>query len=162
MRKSEAMKWPFVSEDMADNLIEWAAKIKALGDVWGALAWHVEKYDGDIDALTRCGETLGSIIGDYAGFIQDTVTENIEFFFDKEKSVVSPLARAQEVYDSIDKNRQTEDLPAIDYQLKELLSFTENAAMPVMRLQDRFKELKEDIMTKQKSAPAAVSAAAGA
>lgn len=161
-RRDESIKWPFAQEDMADNLIEWAGKMKALGEIWGALSWHIDRYKGDDEALVHCGETLGSIIMDYAGLIEDTVTDNFKHFHDLDKKIVLPLARCREVYDFIGKTRRVEDLSAINYQIGELRSFTENAALPVMRMQNLFEDLKKEIMTQQKSAPAAVSAAAGA
>lgn len=150
MQKDELMKWPFKREDMADNLIEWAGKIKALGEVWGALSWHVDRYDGDTDALGRCGETLGTIIGDYAGMIEDTVTEDMSF----DKNGVNPLAGCQEAYDFIGKTRRVEDLIAVDSRLQELSSFISNAAVPAIGLKNDFEALKKEILAKQESAAA--------
>ena len=149
-------------EDLLDNVTEWAEKLKALGDVWGALSWHVERYDGDGDSLARCGEMLGMIIADYAGLIQDTVTENMSSFVGLDKNVVFPLANCQEVYEWSSKHRHDPDICHIDYQLKELTSFIMSAAMPAIRLKNSFEELKKEIIAQHKNAPAAVSAAAGA
>lgn len=162
MYKIESMKWPFAIEDMADNLIEWAGKMKALGEVWGALSWHVDRYDGDGEALTHCGETLGMIIGDYAGLIEDTVTENLSIIRHPDENIVSPLAKCKEAYDFIGKARRVEDLIVIDQCIKELKSFFENMSMPAVRLTSSFEALKKEIMAQQENAPAAVSAAAGA
>lgn len=162
MQKDESIKWPFKSEDIADNLREWAGKIKTLGEAWGALSWHVERYDGDGDSLARCGEILGMIIGDYAGLIEDTVTENIGLFHDLGKNINFPLARCQEVYDFIKDTKRPEDIIAIDFRLNELTDFIHNAATPAVGLKNDFEDLKKEIMAQQRKAPATVSAAAGA
>lgn len=162
MQKDESMKWPFKREDMLDNITEWTGKLKALGEVWGALSWHVDRYDGDGDVLARCGEMLGMIIMDYAGLIEDVITENRHSFVDLDKNVVFPLARCQEVYEWSSEHRHDPDICHIDYQLKELTDFIHNAATPAIGLKNDFEALKKEIMAQQKKAPAAVSAAAGA
>lgn len=162
MQKADGMTWPFAQEDMADNLIEWAGKIKAIGEVWGALAWHVRHYDGDDDALLGCGETLGCIIGDYAGMIEDTITENFDVFHDLDKKTVLPLARCREVYDFVKNTKRPEDIIAIDFRLNELTDFIKDVAIPAIGLKDDLLALRKSLATKQKSAPAAETAAAGA
>jgi hypothetical protein len=167
MRKSdESMKWPFAREDMADNLIEWAGKMKALGEVWGALSWHVDRYDGDTDALARCGETLGTIIGDYAGMIEDTVTEEISSFFDyiRDKNVVFPLADVQKACALLREGGfflQT-TLDSINCQLSTIEAFEQKAIVPILTLKEELEMMKKKFHPPRKSAPTAESAAAGA
>lgn len=161
-REEIEKKRPFMGEKITDDLIDWAGKLKALGEVWGTLSWHEAQGHVSSDTLETCGETLGSIIMDYAELIENTVTENLSSFVDLDENVVFPLARCQEVYDWASKNRHTPDVSHIDYQLKELEAFMETAALPAIRLKNGFEELKKEIMAQKKSAPAAVSAAAGA
>ncbi|MFA5089148.1 MAG: hypothetical protein WC552_08985 [Candidatus Omnitrophota bacterium] len=155
MQKDESMKWPFKKEELRDNVIEWAAKIKALGDAWGALSWHVNLYDGDRDALARCGEYLGMILMDYAGLIEDVITENWDCFVDTDQNIMFPLARCQEVCDFIGKTRQIGDLTAIDSQLAALTSFLEDTVLPAMRLKHSFEDMKNEIIAQHKNAPVA-------
>jgi len=162
--RAEDKEWkrPFTSGSVVDGLIDWATKIKTLGEVWGAISWHEAKGNGGTDTLERCGETIGSIIADYAEMIEDTVMENSKSFVDLGKNIVFPLTRCKEVYEWSSKNSHGPDVLHIDHQLKELGSFIENAALPAMQLKNAFEDLKKDILSKQKSAPEAVSAAAGA
>lgn len=163
MRKSDGMKWPFPDEDAMDNLIEWAGKIKALGEAWASLSWHVNRYNGDVWALSHCGETLGSIIGDYAGFIEDTVTENMRSSKDDSAdSIAKGLARCREVYEFIGDTRRPEDLLAIDCRLNELSAFIIRSAAPAMKLKEDFLSLRNSIIAEQKKEPAAEATAGGA
>ena len=155
-------KRPFLGERVTDNLADWAGKLKALGEVWGTLSWHEAQGHGSSDALEMCGETLGSIIMDYAEMIETTVNENIGSFIDLDKNVVFPLARCQEVYEWSSKHRHDPDICHIDCQLKQLTDFIHNAATPAIGLKNDFEDLKKEIMAQQKKAPAAVAAAAAA
>jgi hypothetical protein len=62
--------------DLAEDLSEWALKLKALGGLINALAWYEKTYNNS-DHLLDNSEYLGEIIKDYAEFIYAAVSNNI-------------------------------------------------------------------------------------
>ncbi len=158
----EERKRPFTSGSVIDDLTEWARKLKVLGNVLESLARHENNGHGADNTLESCGEVLGDIIMDYAELIEETVMEHRESFVNHDENVVFPLARCQEVYDFIGKARRIEDLAAIDFRVKELGAFIEDAAVPAMRLKTAFETLRKEILAEEKRISVAESAAATA
>lgn len=144
--------------DVRDDVIDWAGKLKVLGDAWGALSWHVDRYDGDSEALTRCGETLGRIIMEYAELIENAVIEH--------GITKQPLARYEETLKWIEDSKGGGgSAGVINYEIKSIDDFIHTVAVPAFDLKQRFEEMKRKYPVKPEQevfAPAAVSAAAGA
>lgn len=161
MTESEERK-PFQSDNVMEDIYGYARKMRALGEAWGALSWHENNGHGSTAALENCGEALGEIVMDYAGAIEILLDEIRKSVVDLDQNVVFPLPQCQKVYDFIGANRRKEDLCAVDYRVQELKSFIENTALPAIKLKADFEDLKKEILNKQKSAPEAVGAAAGA
>lgn len=140
---------PFRSGDDVEDVLSYARKMNALGDVIVALSWAEKTKNICGEDLLRVADEIGYIIQDYAQAIE-IMTHN---FVEYDDHVESPLGRAQEVYEFVNKFQRPEDLPAINFQIKELNEFFEKYAMPVVRLTNNFKDLIEDIMHKQRTAP---------
>lgn len=150
MKKNDKeWKRPYTSGNLIDDLVSWAKKVKVLGEVWGTLSWHENRQHGS-EVLESCGETLGDIIIDYADLIETAATENSKSFVDMDENIVFPLARCQEVYDHASKNVNSPDVSHIDYQLKELDSFIQNAAMPACELKKKFESLRKEVLEAKK------------
>ena len=64
------------NNDLVEDLVDWAGKLKAMGGILASLAWHV-KQDGDATQLIQCGEAFGEVIQNYAEFIETAVNDNI-------------------------------------------------------------------------------------
>lgn len=142
---------PFQSDNVMEDIYTYARKMKALGEAWGALSWHENNGHGSTTALENCGEALGEIVMDYAGAIEILLDEIGKSVVDLDQNIVFPLAGCREAYDFIGATRRKEDLCAVDYRLKELTSFIENAAVPAISLKNAFEDLKKDILNKPKS-----------
>ncbi|MFH1857325.1 MAG: hypothetical protein ABH845_00250 [Candidatus Omnitrophota bacterium] len=154
-KDTERKRPSFTGGDVRDDVIDWAEKMKALGEAWGALSWHVDRYDGDSEALARCGETLGRIITEYAELIENAV---IEYGIKK-----NPLARYEETLKWIEDSKgEGGSAGVINYEIKSIADFIHTVALPAFDLKQRFEEMKKKYPVKQESDPAAESAAAGA
>lgn len=166
MKKDEEItrKRPFMGEEITDDLIDWAGKLKALGEVWGTLSWHEGQGHVSSCTLEMCGEALGSIIADYAEMIEYTVAENSQAIVKLDKDTAGRLAGCRRLYDRIKNGHHCPaDVTSIDLRLKELTDFIHTAATPAVGLKEDFLELRKSIQKRlNEKAPAAVSAAAGA
>ena len=166
MKKDDEImkKRPFMGEKITDDLVDWAGKLKALGEVWGTLSWHENQGHVSSCTLEMCGEALGSIIQDYAEMIEYTVTENIQSIVNLDKDIVARLDSCRKFYNRIkDGHWCPADISVIDFRLNELTSFINGAAIPAIGLKEDFTVLRKSIQTRLKEkAPAGVSAAAGA
>lgn len=78
MEKKEIRQKRMITEidDLADDLADWALKLKALGGMINALAWYEKEYQKSEHLLDN-SEYLGEIIKDYADFIYTAVSNNI-------------------------------------------------------------------------------------
>jgi len=157
----EGKKRPYTGGLVTDDLIDWAGKLKALGEVWGALSWHEGAEHGGTEVLARCGEVLGNIVMDYAELIEDTVNQNIDSFLKPGEDVAFPLARCQEVYDFVKGTKFSDPtlIDAILFQLKQLDEFIETTATPAIQMRTRFDELRKELIARKKPSPAAASVA---
>jgi len=63
-------------DDLVEDLLDWALKLKAIGGLVSALAWYEKNYDKSAH-LVEHGEDLGNIINDYAEFIETALNDNI-------------------------------------------------------------------------------------
>jgi len=158
----EEKRVPFQTGDKIEDMMSYARKLNALGDLLQTLFWIGNACDTGQAELQRFGQELGWIMQDYSQALEIMLDESSCSFVDLDKNVVFPLGRCQEVYDFIGNNRRKEDICAVDYHLQELNNFIENAAMPAMRLKNSFEDLKKEMLAGNKSAPEAVRAAAGA
>jgi hypothetical protein len=157
-KKQEEPKRYFTSGDIRDDLIDWASKLKTLGEVWGALSWHEARGGGSTDALETCGETLGRIIMEYAERIEKTITE---------KGINhDPLAFHRESLEWIEDTKGGGGSAGIiNCNLLMLDEFIKTVSLPAFDLKERYKAMKKKYPVKPEQeafAPAAVSAAAGA
>lgn len=135
--------------DLAEDLMDWARKLKALGYILGTLAWYESKPDSGTEALNWHGEQLGEIIEDYAEFIGTAVEDNIPQINGLEGNAVNQLARCQEVYDFIKDTKRPEDICAIDYRLNELTELIHGICTPAIALKCNFEDLRKRLMAKQ-------------
>ncbi|MGV8059683.1 MAG: hypothetical protein AB2L12_16935 [Smithellaceae bacterium] len=151
--KTEIKKKRFFtgSDSLADDLIDWASKLNALGYILGSLVWNESKPDSGTEALNWHGESLGMIISDYAAFIETAVEDNFGQINGLEGNAVKQLARWQEVYDFIKNTKRPEDIYAIDHQLHELSDFIHNISVPAISLKNDFDDLKKSLIDLQKT-----------
>lgn len=113
------------------------------------------------ETVANCAEALNGAIKEMKIVDRSGATKSAAAV-DPDQNIVSRLARCREIYDSFKDSERPEDVLRIDLRLNELTSFIHNAALPAIGLKEDFMALRNSIITKQKSAPAAVAAAAGA
>lgn len=153
----------FQSGDVKEDILGYARKLSALGEVWSALSWHENGEHGGSQALERCGEILGEIVMDYSKAIEILFDDVRCSMIDLDKNVVFPLAHFQEELDWLQKDGDNHpaSLYLIDYQLEQIEAFI-HAALPAFDLKSGYEEVKKIYLARQKKAPATVPAAAGA
>ena len=156
LTKDKVKKPTYSGGDVRDDVIDWADKLKALGEIWGALSWHVDRYSGDSEALIHCGETLGRITRDYAELIENAA---IEYGINRR-----PLARYEETLKWIEDSKGGGgSAGVINYEIKSIDDFIHTVAVPAFDLKQRFEEMKRKYPVKPEEevfAPAAEAAAA--
>ncbi len=153
---------PFQTGDTMKDMMSYARKLNALGDVVMTMCWLQKAHNIGEPEFFRFGQELGNIIQDYAQGLQIMLDKADADFYDREKLFIPPLERLQEVYDFIVKTRRKEDLCAVNNSMQTINSFIESAAIPAFRLKNNFEALKKDILSENKSTPEAVAVAAGA
>jgi len=151
---------PFQTGDVIEDMMGYARKLNALGDVVMTMFWLHEAHNVGEAEFSRFGQGLGDIIMDYADALHIMLYKESVNFVDREKEVVFPLGRCREVFDFIGKNRRKDDLCAIDYRVKELDEFIKNTAIPAIQLKSDFEQLRKEILNstngKAQTAKAAV------
>lgn len=157
--KERKERKPFQSDDVIEDLMGYARKLKALGEVWGTLSWHEGAGHVSSSILETCGEEMGSIIKDYAEAIEIMFENNQCLFVERDKNIVFPITNHQEAFEWLSKTPGQQDIYSVGYHLSQLKEFRADAVMPVFDLINKFEDL---LKKKQESAPVAVSAAAGA
>jgi len=136
------------NNDLAEDLSDWAWKVKALGGILSAFLWHESRGAGGTGALRQHGEAFGEIIKDYAEFIETSVSDNISRIRGQE-SAETQLVNHQEVYASLKDTKRHEDIYVIDQHLHGLSSFIQNHAMPAIKLRSDFEDIKKRLTAKQ-------------
>jgi hypothetical protein len=157
--EEKEVRKPFQSDDVIDDLMGYARKLQALGEVWGTLSWHEGAGKANSNTLENCGEELGNIIRDYAEAIE-IIFENIQcLLVERDKNIVFPIADYQHAFEWLSKTPGQQDISLVGYYLEGLNKFMQNEVMPLFDLRKKYEDLLKE---KQKSTPATVSAAAGA
>jgi len=152
-KNDKECKRPFAAGSVRDNLIDWAGKLKALGEVWGALSWYENEHGGS-QTLESCGETLGSIVMDYAELIETAVNENNSNDF--------PSAWHEGVLKWIEESKgEGGSAGVIDTHIRLIDDFCRTVATPAFLLRNRFAEMKKKYPIKQENASEARTEAAG-
>jgi len=142
---------PFQTGDVIEDMMGYAQKLNALGDVVMTMSWLHEAHNVGEAEFLRFGQDLGEIIQDYADALHIMLYKESLNFVDREKEVVFPLGQCREVYNFIGKTRRKEDLCAVDYRLKELDEFIEKAAVPAINLKNDFEQLRKEILNSTNS-----------
>jgi hypothetical protein len=129
-------KRPFTGCGIREDLIDWATKLKALGQVWGALSWHENQGDGVTVTLEACGEALGSIVMDYAELIETAAQEDERRVF--------PFEWHEEVLEWIaDSEGGGGSAGVITVHQRLIDDFIRTVATPAFSLKNRFDEMKK-------------------
>jgi len=139
------------NNDLAEDLSDWALKVKALGGVLSALAWLEKNNKSGSDWFVAYGEYFGEIIQDYAEFIETAVHDNISIIRGQ-GNYEAELANHQEIYEKLKDTNWREDIYVIDSHLKSLSCFIHDASLPAIDLKNKFEGLKKNIMAQHTKA----------
>ena len=146
MKKQDEMKKRLItgSDDLRNDLLEWAGKLKALGHMLSALAWNESKPDSGTIALEQHGEILGDIIMDYAEFIETAVSEDktIRFPFKFHEQTLKWI---------VDSNGEGGSAGVINTHLMMIDDFLKKTAHPAYQMRNRFEDLKKQFSVSQES-----------
>jgi hypothetical protein len=160
MRRDDT-EWerPYTSGDVVDDIIDWAGKLKVLGEVWGTLSWHEKSGHGSTDILENSGEILGSIITDYAELIENTISHSHK----NGEIIVNSLKRYEETLQWIENSKgQGGSAGVIDLDMQSLDRFIATVTQPAYLMKKRFAEMKKKYPIKHETASETVSAASEA
>jgi len=165
----EEKQRPFNKGSVVDDLIDWSKKLTALGRMVSAVSWleynlEAKLHTGSTELFFQHGEALGDIISDYASAVELALEENHRSWMGLEDKIVFDIKRPQEVLIWLKNGgfHNLTEMRCIEYQLEELDAFCINAALPAIELKGEYENFKKQFITRQKKAPTAVSAAAGA
>lgn len=141
----EEEKIPFQSADIIEDMMGYARKLGALGEIIAAYSWISKESRLGEEEFMHCADELGMIIKDYAEGLNILLKKQNHSFVDLEKNVVFSLEGCKEVYEIISKHKHSSDMYQVDNQLKELAAFIHNAAIPAIDLKNKFESLQKEI-----------------
>lgn len=156
--EKEEERIPFQTDDIVEDMMGYARKLGALGELISAYSWLSNESNKGEEDFMRCAQELGMIIKDYAEGLDILLKKANHSFVDIDKNIVFSLTHCQEVYEFTSQHKHKPDVYHIDYQMKELDSFIHNAAMPAFDLKNKFESLRNEII--KNNAGKSVSAAA--